>query len=339
MKNTLFGIFLTTISEGALAHVKWFVPYEMQNGPLPLDVIVNTQFVVLFALSIIVVFGSYVADGIYHQFTGLWRNRIEYVKNNLLFFDSFELIKIALAIFFASIAVSGFILTPELKHETGWIPFVQIFMVVCLFYKKTIWLSGVGIIFLFSYSVIHYSLFHLSDYIIFIGFALFLILSGSSNQKILNYRLPLLYASLSVTLLWASIEKFTFPEWSITLISQHPEITFGIEPSLFICIAGFVEFTLAFMILTGRLLVLVSAFILFCMFVAAIAEFGLIDAIGHLPIISALVVIMLEGQQKYMVNFTTRFSVFGLAVSSTGIFIMMLVAFFSLYYGIYAISY
>jgi hypothetical protein len=49
--------------------------------------------------------------------------------------------------------------------------------------------------------------------------------------------------------MWASIEKWAYPEWSYPLLTLHPGMTFGFTPQFYMQAAGVVEFALAFALL------------------------------------------------------------------------------------------
>jgi len=88
--------------------------------------------------------------------------------------------------------------------------------------------------------------------------------------------------------MWASIEKWAYPEWSYPLFITHSNMGLGFSPEFFLRAAGAVEFALAFALIWTPLVRRVGAIILAAMFVSAIGEFGKIDLIGHSLIIVAL---------------------------------------------------
>ncbi|MBV8578316.1 MAG: hypothetical protein JOZ58_25195 [Acetobacteraceae bacterium] len=61
-------------------------------------------------------------------------------------------------------------------------------------------------------------------------------------------------------------------------------------------IAGFVELSLAFFMLTGTALLRLSCLALLALLVSAIPEFGSVDAIGHSLIVLVLAVMVITGQ-------------------------------------------
>ena len=94
--------------------------------------------------------------------------------------------------------------------------------------------------------------------------------------------------------MWASIEKWAYPEWSYPLFIQHPQMTLGFTPDFFMRAAGAVEFALAFSLMWTPLVRRVGAVMLAAMFVSAVFEFGKIDLIGHSLIVVALLGIIAD---------------------------------------------
>lgn len=103
----------------------------------------------------------------------------------------------------------------------------------------------------------------------------------------------------AITLMWASVEKWGFAEWTFPLLEQRPQLTQGLEPFFYMTTAGVVEFVLAFSLLWTPLVRRISAIILATMFISAILEFGKIDAIGHLLIIMMLLVFAADDEPKF----------------------------------------
>jgi hypothetical protein len=98
--------------------------------------------------------------------------------------------------------------------------------------------------------------------------------------------------------MWASIEKWAYPEWSYPLFIQHPEMTLGFTSDFFMRAAGAVEFALAFSLMWTPLVRRVGAIMLAAMFVSAVSEFGKIDLIGHSLIVVALFGIIADDAGK-----------------------------------------
>ncbi len=157
-----------------------------------------------------------------------------------------------------------------------------------LIWRRTMPLTGLGIVFLFAFATAQYGVFHLADYPVFLGVAAYLILRGLDIAPYGIRPLDIVRWAAAVTLMWASVEKWAYPQWTDPLFAAKPEMTMGATRELFMQAAGVIEFTLAFALVWTPLVRRTSALILAGIFVSAVFEFGKIDAIGHSGIIVVL---------------------------------------------------
>ncbi len=222
----------------------------------------------------------------------LTERRLEELRDRLP-----DMLRIAVAIFFGALwAKEGVILTPELTTDSTLIPWLQFFIALGTMFRRTLFFSGIGIIGLYVFALMEYGAFHLLDYPIFVGIAFYLMLTGIGRPRLLRWRMPILFAAVGVTLMWAGIEKFSYPNWTFPILEQKPGMMFGIDQKTFMCCAGLTEFMLAFMLISSTALVRIAGAILLFMFTAAIFEFGKIDALGHLLIIVVLAMFIIHGK-------------------------------------------
>ena len=98
--------------------------------------------------------------------------------------------------------------------------------------------------------------------------------------------------------MWASIEKWAYPEWSYPLFIGASGNVLGFTPEFFMRAAGAVEFALAFALIWTPLVRRVAAVMLAAMFISAVFEFGKIDLIGHTLIVVALFGILADDGGK-----------------------------------------
>ena len=149
---------------------------------------------------------------------------------------------------------------------------------------------------LYAAAVGQYGIFHLLDYLILIGVTYYFLASPIDRPGWKKSRYIVLYAATGLTLLWASIEKWGYPDWTFPLLERDPSLLMGLDARTYMILAGFVEFNLTFVLLSSAsLLSRALALGLMSVFVLAIAKFGMIDAIGHLLIIAILAVLVLHG--------------------------------------------
>ncbi len=270
----------------ASAHVKWFCAYDVSGQPRGLENVLCLNFEWLVGLSLVCLMFGCLAEGT--PLGTALMNALDRVLSRIRT-DTELLVRATVGFFFVSLwGLGGIILTPELKTDLEWISWLQLGLAGCLIWRRTMPITGLGIVFLFGYAVSQYGVFHLADYPVFLGVAAYLILRGLDLTPYGIRALDIVRWTAAVTLMWASVEKWAYPHWTDPLIAANPAMTMGASPELFMQAAGVIEFTLAFALVWTPLVRRTSALILAGVFVSAIFEFGKIDAIGHSGIIVVL---------------------------------------------------
>ena len=199
------------------------------------------------------------------------------------------------AFFVALFTAGGAILTPELKTDAAWPAWLQLGIAASMFSPRTCVLGAAGILALYGYGAALYGAFHLADYPVFLGLAAYMALTSCGTGRLRRLRMPILQASLCASLMWAAVEKWAYPQWTFPLLEERPWLLFGVLPSDFMVVAGFVEFAFAFHMLTGFALSRVGILALGAIFGLAILDFGKLDAIGHLPILATMAAMFVHG--------------------------------------------
>ncbi len=277
----------------ASAHVKWFAPYDVAQSPVPIVGVMTAHFLLVLAGFVLMVFGGFMLDRLVSRsgprIAGLKR-REEAEERTMRAGTG--------AFFMALFAMGGIILTPELRTDASWPAWLQFGIAASMVSARTCVLGGIGIVVLYAYGIALYGVFHLSDYPLFLGIAAYMALTSSTSPRLRSQRMPILYATVCGSLMWGAVEKWAYPQWTFPLLDARPYLTLGIPPGDFMVVAGFVEFALAFYILTGLGLLRLGICGLGLIFVAAIVDFGKIDAIGHLPIMVSLVAMFLHGPTR-----------------------------------------
>lgn len=282
----LSGLGILAATGAAEAHVKWFCAYDVAGQPQGLEQVLCPDFEWLTGLALVCLMLGCLAEGT--PLGGALLKALDRVTARIRT-DTELLVRATLGFFLISLwSLGDIILTPELKTEVAWIPWLQLALAGCLIWRRTMPITGLGLVFLFSFATAQYGLFHLADYPIFLGIAAYLIVQGLDLKTGRVRSLDLVRWSAAVTLMWASIEKWAYPEWTAPLIAAKPEMTMGATPAMFMQAAGVIEFTLAFALLWTPLVRRSAAIILAAIFVSAIFEFGKVDAIGHSGIIVVL---------------------------------------------------
>lgn len=328
----------------AQAHVKWFAPYDLTKAPMPIGEVLTPTFLYFFIVSVVFVYIVFAFDRFFYK-----RNFLSKLDNKLRRLDQLSMVimRACAGIFFLSLWASHqffgstFFLTPELKTQAVWVPWLQLSIGIAALSHRTSWLLGVGIFLLYNAAVRDYGMFHMLDYPIFLGIAYFFLTSPIERGSWRKSGFIVLFAFTGITLLWAGIEKFAYPDWTYAMLEANPDMLFGLSPQTYMVLAGFVEVVVIFILLgavsVGSRLVAVG---LNAVFVLAIYKFGPIDAVGHLMIIAILVVLFVRGPTDAREILVLREkSVWMEAYFMTGLYYLAFVTAFILYYGLHSMSY
>ena len=327
------ALFFVSSPSQAIAHVKWFGGYEVAQQPRVLTQVLNADFAALIMVALSALLGGYLLDQtpLGHAISRSLDRVTSLARRN-----SALIIQVTYCCFLICLWwIGGTLLTPELKTNSTLVPILQLGMAASLASRRTSALAGAGTVILFGMACHDYGFFHLLDYPIFLGIAAFLVSPALSPQTRLPVQsLTLLRWSTAITLMWASIAKLAYPEWTLSIYIDHPAMSMGYDFEFFMKAAGVIEFTLAFALLWTPLVRRAAAFILLGMFTGAIAKFGELDAIGHSMIIAILVVLAADsegaGESVALTGSVTKPS-FGYA--------MTLLAVLSIYYGLHALMF
>lgn len=315
-------------STAATAHVKWFCAYDLVGSPRGLGEVLCSDLEKLIGLSLLALMVGGLLEGtvLGAALTRSLDRTTAWARDNteLLF-------RAVCGAFFVSLwTLGGIILTPELKTANAAISWFQLAIAAGFLWRRTMPLSALGIVVLFATAVREYGAFHLADYPVFLGVAAYFALTGLGRSLPGGIRpLDVVRYTAAITLMWASVEKWAYPQWSFPLFVEHPAMTLGFSGEYFMKVAGAVEFALAFALVCTPLVRRIAAILLAATFVSAIFEFGKVDAIGHAPIIVAMVAIAAD-------NATAPYRLRNLALTPVG-YGAALAAFIGLYYGAHAV--
>jgi hypothetical protein len=332
--------FLLLLPEIGVSHVKWFVEFEVSDPPRSLLHWFEQRYIIsLFIFSLWGIIIACLIDSFwchhYGKFNAISKLFIHYDDVGL------NIARIGTGIFFVILWIVGdVILTPELVTESSFIPYLHLLIAVSVLLKPTLSIAGGGILFLYGYAIYSYGLFHLLDYLTFVGLGLFFILSSVKQHPLSRYRFQLLYGLLVFSFLWSAIEKLAYPQWFYPFLTKYPFLTMGLENDLFIACAAAVEFTLFFLLLMGNNGVILIAFLSSLVIISGNIYFGKIDAIGHFPVNFILLLMLVKGPlpiKSFFFDHSCKSYLASIAVSIR--FIVSLAIVFSLYYGLHWLIY
>jgi hypothetical protein len=327
-----------------LMHVKWFAPFDVHQMPKPVGEVLNGTFIKFFLASAVLIAVFFFADRYVYR-----RGLLSKFDARLRKLDEFSILilRLAAAIFLTSVWAwhlaygTAFYITPELRTTAKFVPWFQLALALCALVRPALPAVGAGLLVLYLLALADYGLFHLLDYMIFLGLGYFFTVANVKRGNWRKSGFIVLYAATGITLLWAAMEKFAYPNWSYDLLSAHADMLVGMSPQTYMLVAGFMEFGLAFVLLgaasiAGRIVALGLQGI----FMLAIFKFGMLDAIGHLMIIAILLVLFVRGPTNAReILVLKEKSIWMETYFMTGLYFLAFVLIFIAYYGLHGIFY
>jgi hypothetical protein len=312
----------------AKAHIKWFAPYDVTETPLAINEVLTPQFLLALGGFVLLMSGGFLLDRLVAM---SWPRFGQPGTPE----TAETLLRAGVGAFFVALFASGgVILTPELQTSAEWPSWLQFGIAASMLSARSCALGGLGILILYGYGIWQYGLFHLTDYPMFLGLAAYMVLTSFTSERLRVLRMPIIYTTVCASLMWVAIEKWAYPQWTLPLLAERPYLTFGIAADEFLLLAGFVEFALAFYILTGLGLLRLGILGLGLIFAAAIVDFGKLDAIGHLPTIFAFAAMFVHGPTPlHHALHDVRRSLFTEARTAGLSFASAIGLFFAAYYG------
>lgn len=333
----------------AEAHVKWFCgPIDGSAPPQPFAQVVTPFFLELLAVFLGLVMVGAMLDAMIARFA---RTPIVPIDRAAMLSD--PLVRIGVALYglclWGNLAVvmwadpsSGSVLTPDLYGTNRMVGYLQLAMAASVLIPRLSIVAAAVLVGLYAVGVAKFGPFYMIDYLFFLGLAAYIALSDPrlGRFSVHHFRVSILIGSLSFSLMWTAVEKFLFPQWTIAVLLLHPGVTAGQPFPTVATIAGFVEFSLAFYLLAGReILGRVGAVLLGIVFVAAMPEFGMLDVVGHIPVLLILLVALITGETPLQA--LSRGIQPGILVSGWRVglaYIVVLTTLMALYYGLHALS-
>jgi hypothetical protein len=279
------------------AHVRWFTTVaDAATPPVPITALLaSPSFLLLFVLMLVVAAWVHGVDSRLQAASNAFTRMLDRT-------DAFmtpvaaPLLQYGLALYFASIALyfsaAPIALTPELKVGAAWVMPLQVLIALAFLFRPGVIAACVGIVLLYVYSIHLYGLVHLLDYHLFLGVCVFLVLTRVSRHLGSTTGMLVLRLLVATSLMWVGVEKWMYPHWTHdVLVHQLPVLLMGMDPEFYGMAAGCVEVALAFLLLFGGVSSQVAAAVLLALMSAAIPLVGVVDGIGHMPILVALFIL------------------------------------------------
>ncbi|MEM9775478.1 MAG: hypothetical protein AAF902_12930 [Chloroflexota bacterium] len=324
-------LLLLTLPESTLAHVKWFSEFSFIDEPRRFNQILTPVYYSMVVLSVIVIGGAvYVERTLADQ---PWYSRFNKWLSDQQSY-SMLVMRVAMAAVLLISWSSEAVLTPELNSPRAIYEWIEFFLAIGLLFPRTTWVSGLGLLGLYGITIFEFGIFHMLDYLHYVGIGIYFLVSDFEDERISGLALPALYATIGFSLIWLGYEKLVYPEWALYLLEQNPQLTLGFDPVFFLQAAAFVELALGYLLIIGLLERPLAATITLVFFLTTMV-FGKVEVIGHTPLHAALIVFLFNGPGAFykppigiheklnwrmafgMVNFVILMVVFGLAYTGS----------------------
>lgn len=288
-------LFLALTSQPVSAHVKWFSNFSFADPPRPLSAILNPTVIGLAIFSAIVIGVLVPIDLRLAQVS--WYQRINqwlesYSDEALL------IMRVGTGAVMLMVWQADALLAPELGIPAPWLGWVQFIIALLLLFRTTTPIAGVGVIALYFVAMSQYGLFHMLDYVHYLGVGAYLLVTTAQNPRISGLGLPALYLGVGFSLCWVALEKLVYPEWGLYILQNQPQLTMGFDPSFFLTGAAFVELSLGFLLIIC-LLQRPLALVITLVFFTTTTFFGKTEVIGHTLLHAALLVFLVEGPGRF----------------------------------------
>src|SRR6185436_16277293 len=191
-----------------LMHVKWFAPFDVHQMPKPAGEVLNGTFIKFFLASAVLIAVFFFADRTVYR-----RGLLSQLDARLRKLDDFSILilRLAAAIFLISVWAwyltqgTSFYVTPELRTTARFVPWFQLALAICALVRPALPAVGIGLLFLFCLAVGSYGVFHLLDYMIFLGLGYFFTVANIERGNWRKSGFIVLYAATGITLLWAAM--------------------------------------------------------------------------------------------------------------------------------------
>jgi hypothetical protein len=280
--------------ESSILHVKWFT--DPDTVPLQFQEVITSSFLFWLAVTLAGLLLSAVFNEPLQRISIIqWiHRRLDRVKPYLT-----HILRIGLSISLILQIIDSTYLAPEMSVEQTWVNIVLIIALLGLIMRRTLFISGLAIIALYTQAIYEYGWFHALDYIYYVGIIYFLLVSQTKWKETAT---PALYLFTGLSLAWVGLEKMVFPNMSYSVITEHGIPTFGFSLEDFVLIAAFIEMGLAWTFIVGILNRFVSI-VVTLVFITTTFVFGFTEIVGHTIIHTVLIMFLVQGEGTFKTPF------------------------------------
>lgn len=289
------GAWFGLAAKPASAHVKWFSQFSYEDQPLTLTEALTTTFWALVVLSLVTVAALVLLDRSASQ--QRWYQRIDQWMAGFSG-SSWLVMRVGAFAMLLLCWQAEVLLALELDQPNEWVGWLQFVAALLLLFGRTTPIAGAMFIGMYFYAMVVFGVFHMLDYLMFIGVGYFLIVGGSKRDAVRESSLPVLYSTVGFCLMWLAAEKVIYPQWGLYILQGHPVLTMGLDHRFFLLGCALIEFSLGYLLLVCLFERPLALTITLTFFLTSMV-FGRREVIGHTIIHTALVVFLIEGAGKH----------------------------------------
>lgn len=271
-------------------HVKWFAG-DLEWIPQPISKVMTPAFLFWFSFTLVVLLlvSRYNAalDNI------LAVQKVHSFLNKLKRFH-LSIMRVGLFIGLLLQLITGAYLAPTLQIETWWVYALIIIAILGLLHRISLPASGLAIGVLYVKALTDYGMFHVLDYMFYLGVIYYLLVA---NTKWSRTGIHVLYIWTGLSLAWLAMEKLTLAKLACSLMHEYgiPSLGFTVED--FVLISAFIELGLAWAFIVG-IMNRFTALLLTGLFLLTTTVFGFTEIVGHMIMHTILLIFLILGRDN-----------------------------------------
>lgn len=272
-------------------HVKWFAKGS-NSIPKPMAEVITPTF--LFWLGF--TFTVLLLSTLFHDYL----NRIPVVRRIQTWLIRFKprrllILRVGIGLGLLLQLMTGTYLSPEFIADSIWVYLLLILAIAGLLHRKTLILTSIALLLLYTYATQKHGIFHTLDYLFYPGIIYYLSVYNTRWKKTAA---PVLYVFTGVSLAWLAMEKLAIADLAYSLMHDYHIPTMGFTIENFVLISAFIELGLAWAFIVG-IMNRFTALVLTGVFLMTTTVFGIKEIIGHTIVHTLLIMFLIEGSDNY----------------------------------------
>ncbi|MCZ8518266.1 MULTISPECIES: hypothetical protein [Paenibacillus] len=270
-------------------HVKWFTA-DTNWQPQPLAKVITPAFWLWLVVTLAALLLSAILNDSIARLGAV--RRVHRLLNRLRPYLML-ILRVGLGIALLLQLATGTFLAPSFAVHTWWVYALLIVAFLGLLHLRGLAVSGTALALLYMYALSKFGVFHLLDYLFYIGIIYYLF---TANSRWSATGLPVLYACTGLSLAWLAMEKMTLAKLACSLMHEYGLPTLGFTVEDFVLISAFIELGLAWAFIVG-LMNRFTALLLTGLFLTTTTVFGFTEIVGHTAVHTLLLMFLIDGSE------------------------------------------